>query len=408
MIVFAFGGAYVGGRLVMQACRLCWILAIVFIGPAPARAQQANNIDTGIGKRQCIEAESASLVSCRASTVPGQDGQLGRDADAATNHSDDGQLGFIFTKVCNSGELAGHGRCPDDPALGPGADEWACTVDNLTHIWWEVKPTSGPRRMGLRYTNYSPAYNPLGQYRSATDATGFVDQVNRAGLCGADDWRLGHVAKLQTVVHYGVAGSGARIDQRFMPNTLAEEYWNASKNPSRDDTAWAIDFATGRIDNDGDRGLARPVRLMRGKGAIDATGGALTVSADGTEAISQATGAAATWRRCVEGMAWNGNICAGTAQTFTLVDALAHAAGEAARTGLPWRVPNVKEMNWVVRREYVSPATDTVALPNTPVGDYCTSSPDVTHPEDIWVIDLDIGRVRTAPRSVPCLLRLVR
>jgi Protein of unknown function (DUF1566) len=392
----------------MQTAVQWSILALIGIAHTSVWGQQANNVDTGIGKGQCIEAESTLLVACRTSAVRGQDGQLGRDADPATNRGDDGQLGFSFTKVCNSGELAGHGRCPTDPALGPGSNEWACTRDNLTGIWWEVKTTSGPRSMWHRYTNYSAAYDPLGQYRSATDATGFVDQVNRDGLCGASDWSLGHAGRLQTAVHYGIAGSGARMDKRFLPNTLAEPYWDASKNPSRADTAWTIDFSNGGIDNHGDRALTRPVRAVRGKSALGTAAGKLTVSADGTEASSDAPGGVATWRRCVEGMAWNGSTCAGVASTFTMLDALSRAADQAALTGLPWHVPNVKELNWVVRRENVAPATDRVAFPNTPIADYCSSSPDVANPGYTWVIDMEFGRVHTAPRSAACLLRLVR
>jgi Protein of unknown function (DUF1566) len=384
------------------------IIALACTVQAPARAQALSNLDSGIGRRQCIEADSVVLADCRTSTVQGQDGQLGRDTDSATNRGDDGQLGFSFTKVCNSGELAGHGQCPADPALGPGADEWACTRDNLTGIVWEVKTTSGPRSMWHRYTNYSAAYDPLGQYRSATDAGGFVDRVNHDGLCGANDWGLGHAGRLQTALHYGIAGSTARIDKRFMPNTLAEPYWDSSKNPSRADTAWALDFSTGGIDNDGDRGLMRPVRVVRGKSAIGGSAGKLTVSADGTEATSDAPGAAATWRRCVEGMEWNGRTCSGAASRFTMIEALSHAAAEAVLTGLPWHVPNVKELNWVVRRENMAPATDGVAFPDTPIGDYCSSSPDVAHPEHTWVIDMAYGGLHTAPRSAVCLLRLVR
>jgi hypothetical protein len=392
----------------MQTAVQWSILALIGIAPAPVCGQQANNVDTGIGKNQCIAAGNALLTACRSSSVQGQDGQLGRDADATANRSDDGRLGFSFTKVCNSGELAGHGQCPADPALGPGANEWACTRDNLTGIWWEVKTTSGPRSMWNRYTNYSATYDPRGQYRSATDATGFVDQVNRDGLCGANDWSLGHAGRLQTAVHYGIAGSGARMDKRFLPNTPAEPYWDASKNPSRADTAWAIDLATGGIDNDGNRALTRPVRVVRGKSALGTAGGKLTVSADGTEASSDAPGGVATWRRCVEGMAWNGSSCAGVASTFTMLDALSRAADQASLTGLPWHVPNVKELNWVVRRENVAPATDRVAFPNTPIGNYCSSSPDVANPEHTWVIDMEFGRVHTALRSAGCLLRLVR
>ncbi len=384
------------------------MLALICVVHAPADAQQANNVDTGISRRQCIDAQSVVLVACATSAVQGQDGQLGRDADSATHQGDDGTLGFSFTKVCNSGELAGHGQCPADPALGPGVNEWACTRDNLTGIWWEVKTSSGPRSMWHRYTNYSAAYDPQGQYRTATDATGFVDRVNRDGLCGANDWSLGHAGRLQTAVHYGIAGSSARVDKRFLPNTLAEAYWDASKNPSRIDTAWTIDFSSGGIDNNSDRGLTRPVRVVRGKAALGTAAGKLTVSADGTEAWSDAPGGVSTWRRCVEGMAWNGSTCTGTAGTFTMVDALAQAAAEAGRTGLPWHVPNVKELNWIVRRENTAPATDGVAFPNTPIGDHCSSSPDVVHPENTWMIDMAFGRLHAAPRSAGCLLRLVR
>jgi Protein of unknown function (DUF1566) len=392
----------------MRSTVLCLLLLPICMAMSPAQAQPLSNLDSGIGRHQCIEDHSAVLVPCRTSTVQGQDGQLGRDADAATNRPDDGRLGFSFTKVCNSGELAGQGQCPADPALGPGAGEWACTLDKLTGIWWEVKTTSGPRSMWHRYTNYSAAYDPLGQYRSATDASGFADRVNRDGLCGAQDWSLGHAGRLQTVVDYGIADTGAHIDKRFLPNSLAEPYWDASKNPSRADTAWAIDFSSGRIDNNGDRALARPVRLVRGKPALGGSGGKLTISADGTEASSDAPGAVLNWRRCVEGMAWNGSTCTGSARSFTLLEALSHAAAEAALTGLPWHVPNVKEMNWVVRRENVAPATDRAAFPNTPVGDYCSSSPDVAQPDHIWVVDMRFGRVHTAPRSAVCLLRLAR
>ena len=65
-------------------------------------------------------------------------------------------------------------------------------------------------------------------------------------------------------------------------------------------------------------------------------------------------------------------------------------------------------MNWLIRRENSPPATDKLVFPKTPVGNFCTSTPDVSQPANAWVIDFEFGRVFTVPRAAPCLLRLAR
>ena len=119
-----------------------------------------------------LQATSGNASICDPSHPAGQDCHYGRDKAAA-----DGTLtktggstlnngianGFDYTKVCNSGQLAGQGTCPADPALGAGADDWACTKDNVTGLIWEVKTTSGLRNQNHTYTWFntnSPDGNP--------------------------------------------------------------------------------------------------------------------------------------------------------------------------------------------------------------------------------------------------------
>ncbi|MBP8283259.1 MAG: hypothetical protein KAX46_05010, partial [Chromatiaceae bacterium] len=92
--------------------------------------------DTGLD--WCANASQNNLA-CPVSGFPGQDAESGRDV---THHDDsDGQAGFSFTKIANSGNAL-----PAAAALGSGANDWACTRDNVTGLTWEVKTNDG----GLR------------------------------------------------------------------------------------------------------------------------------------------------------------------------------------------------------------------------------------------------------------------
>lgn len=97
--------------------------------------------DTGM--RKCLNTATNTLSDiCQGANVPpGQDGAYGRDRTTPT--AVDGVLGFSFTKVCQSGELAGVGNCPANPVLGSELNNWGCTKDNVTGLIWEVKMGSG-------------------------------------------------------------------------------------------------------------------------------------------------------------------------------------------------------------------------------------------------------------------------
>jgi hypothetical protein len=134
----------------------------------------------------------------------------------------------------------------------------------------------------------------------------------------------------------------------------------------------------------------------------------LNISADGvTVADSKTT---LTWKRCVEGMNWDGTSCTGTPATFTHDGALQQAASQA---GAGWRLPNVKELSSIVDKTAVNPAIDSVTFPATPASIFWSSSPFVTLPSSAWVVDFGVGVVGGTSNNRnditrPYFVRLVR
>ena len=203
--------------------------------------------DTGVTR--CSDTNFTG-VDCPLSLYPGQDAEAGRDV---THYNDgDGRAGFSFSKIDASGA-----------ELAPGSTQWSCVKDHVTGLIWEVKTDDG----GLRdkdslYTNFSPAYNPNGQYGGAGDASGLVDAVNAQRLCGAGDWRLPTVKELQGIVDYGVGLPGPTIESAFFPNTPGSAFWSSSAHARDAKGGWVVYFDDGRVFDD-ERALGFRVRLVR-------------------------------------------------------------------------------------------------------------------------------------------------
>lgn len=340
--------------------------------------------DTGVKATQCYGAGNNVMIDCtslEATTLnPMQDGMTGRDV-TALDAAEDGKLGFSYSAVLKT--------------VGVEYDKTECVKDNLTGFMWEGKPTTGFRASTNSYTNLGST--------GAADAGGYVNAVNSSNLCGHSDWRLPTLQELQSIVDYGVGEPdfGPRVDVVWFPNTASSAYW-ASSAPST--TAWAINFSIyqGSVFHSFNDNLLK-VRLIRG--AI--LPNAFSISPDGQEVADAKTGL--IWRRCPEGSNYSAGGCT-VANTFTHEAALMHAKAQADGSGLPWRLPNIKELASLVEDGATAfPVINTTVFPSTG-GNFWSSTPYIGgYSPWAWYINFTTGDVtKDAGRSNPMLVRLVR
>lgn len=262
------------------------------------RHQNGTALEKEEGAEVIIPLVGPQLVpGCQqvALTHPGQDGHVGRDAIARTdaiNATDAlgkqgaGEAGFDFTKVSNSGN-----PLPPGAALGVGPDDWACTLDNVTGLLWEVKVDNATHLRHLGWT-YS-WYDSSGTFDGGTpgreddgvcldegrcDIEKFVVDVNAQSLCGADDWRMPMREELRSIMHYGRPAPA--VDPDYFPDlpllmagTFAASFWTGSPYAGDFDIAGQVGVPNGAwtILADGGSGigykpLGLPVRLVRGSG----------------------------------------------------------------------------------------------------------------------------------------------
>jgi hypothetical protein len=131
-----------------------------------------------------------------------------------------------------------------------------------------------------------------------------------------------------------------------------------------------------------------------------------TLSADGLEVTDQKTGL--IWRRCAEGLLWNGSTCTGTALTFTHESALARAKEVSGLTAVAWRLPNIKELASIADKSLSNPAIDATAFPATPANVFWSASPYIGYPAYAWNVYFLNGYVNYYSRTNTYYVRLVR
>jgi len=219
-----------------------------------SQANAAGLNDTGITDCFNDAGVVSSSVAADGGTHPRQDCRYGRDAAAAAGNLPKvggGSKGFDFTKIANNGSAL-----PASATLGSDPNDWACTRDNVTGLIWEVKTTSGLRSMSHSYTWYSS--NSATNGGSAGTVSGgschtvgrcdtekFVADVNSAGLCGANDWRMPDRQELVSIVDYSRPYPGPTLDTTYFPNTHASFFWSASAYADGSDFAWLVHFYYG-------------------------------------------------------------------------------------------------------------------------------------------------------------------
>lgn len=129
--------------------------------------------------------------------------------------------------------------------------------------------------------------------------------------------------------------------------------------------------------------------------------------AAGAEVTDTATGL--IWARCSDGQTWYGSRCAGTAASLSWVDALALARNTAAADGLPWRLPNAKELATLVADDRINPAIDTQFFPDTSRNAYWTSTYTTNASFSAWYVRFQEGTMAFGDVRRPLgAVRLVR
>lgn len=231
--------------------------------------------DTGI--TQCSD-DTTNGLSCPVTDYPNQDAQYGRDFN--NNDDSDGHAGFSFTKLdANGNELLAN------------AAEWSCVKDNVTGLIWEVKQggngtvgDEGLHDADDRYNWYTTdtsndgglagyedndgaigaichGYN-VGDAASYCNTQAFVERVNQAGLCGANDWRLPTRDSLRSIVNHASV-TPAVVDTEYFPQTQNSSYWSSSPFAVSATDAWSVYFGYGN-DKAGYKHHSAHVRLVRG------------------------------------------------------------------------------------------------------------------------------------------------
>jgi hypothetical protein len=342
---------------------------VTLSGSVAAQTQGQLN-DTGI--TFCSDG-AFNVAGCGISTYPRQDAELGRDF--FNNDDKDGHAGFSFSKISATGE-----KLPLD------AIEWACVKDNVTGLLWEVKT----------------AKNSIKTYRFA-DAKKAVKAINTQKLCGKTNWRLPKIQELQGIVNYSVAFPDPNIDQTFFPNSTNTIYWSATPYAKNPNNAWGIYFDDGRVFEQ-DKKTRAAIRLV--SSAQKSVAKKYVISKDGTEVFDMQTGL--TWRRCVEGMTWNGTTCIGYPFGGMLIESLQRAAGEARLTGKAWRLPNIKELASLVDTTQPNLAIDLTVFPETPNDQMWSSSPYALDAFFGWAVHFYYGSSYYTYLEDIAMMRLVK
>lgn len=389
---YRFAGSYTVTLVVTDNRGATVSLASQLTVTPPAAVATGVLNDTGITGSQCYQAGTDTFVICSSAAAIGtvttggtvsllittfapQDGITGRDANTGVNTNIDGALGFSFTKIGANGET-----------LPANSTKWSCVKDNVTGLMWENKnlDTGSLNLVTNKFTNFdgtTPEQLPNGgspnqeQINAPTNSIGFKNAVNSEGLCGATDWRIPESGELLSIFNYnepGVQGLSSTWFSAYSSYSTPNFQFITSSGSNRITNQSYVSYSFGSIVS-ASRATAANLHLVRG--AFRATELPRFQSFQNTVDDNK-TGL--TWRACVEGMVLDGD-CFGTPDQFTHEEALIRAA----QVGNGCRLPNSKELESIVDRQYVNllslggptAAINGVAFPSTPPNSFWTATP---------------------------------
>ena len=150
--------------------------------------------------------------------------------------------------------------------------------------------------------------------------------------------------------------------------------------------------------------LAALALLALAAGAACAQG-RFAVSADGQEVTDTTT--RLTWRRCAQGLRWDGKACSGKLMKFSYAAAKKEAAAQGDGKG--WRIPVRDELVALVdMNQKKQTRIDPLAFPQTPALPFWAERPGSTDNLNAWLVNFSNGKVRGNIGEAKFPLRLVR
>jgi len=393
--------------------------------------------DTGV--TGCGGIDFGNSMECSSELPPGQDALYGRDALAAQgllSKRGAGDAGFDFTKISNAG-----GDLPEDAGYGTGANQWACTRDNVTGLVWEIKsPNFGSDQYyNARYTWYDPESPGSVGYDSAgvetcfdalqgldCNTSNYLQHIQAKRLCGRTDWRMPSIRELSNVTHFSQHHLIKAFPERFLSpaGDFPVIIWASEAYVGSNVSAWTIRTNSGNSNIDLHR-YAEGVMLVAGEAAAPASDAGFCAAGflpstptsrfdlypDGT-ATDQSTGL--MWKRCTEGQTWSGSSCTGSGTRVAWAAALEQAEQSTYAGYSDWRLPNVKELRSIVEECANRPAINTEVFPNASLtqDSYLWSSTTSAYDGDLdggaWYVQFLDGFSSRDGRDFPYAFRLVR
>ncbi|PTN35132.1 DUF1566 domain-containing protein [Desulfonatronum sp. SC1] len=394
--------------------------------------------DTGV--QFCGGTSSGNNNPCIGEEPWGQDAHHGRDAKelaGTLNKVGDGEAGFDFTKISNSGHAL-----PATAQPGNGPSDWACTRDNVTGLMWEVKvdDSTNFRHKDHTYSWYfiqSPDGNAgapgdtttcggtLGSLHCNTE--NYANKVNSVNLCGEMSWRVPTVKELETIVHYG---RNYAIETNYFPNNpspVSSRFWTSTQTADASELAWTLVLGGWQNGQTGSRFRTEKLNLRlvsRGLPSEHATQNNVCVNnlppinpdevyfvkSDGT-IIDTRNGL--MWKRCVEGQEWIGGLCSGLYNKYTWKDSFLAAYSSRYGGHEDWRLPNVKELRSLVEECTYYPSINTRIFPFSLqqldlVSRFWSASPSINNANNSWTVDFLFGSSTSMSRNSLYYLILVR
>ena len=262
-------------------------------------------------------------------------------------------------------------------------------------------------------------------------------------LDGQTDWRLPNLKELQSIVNYGAISPS--IDTTNFLNTSSSNYWSSSTAFNAQISAWNVVYSVG---NSGyySKDNTLSVRCVRGSAglALPDTGDtncydATTTHAcsyseypdqDGDYTINAPSYTAGTYSTTDNntGLIWQknghgssdgytvpsavGNCASGGTYaasycTYSWQDALKYCSNLSMDSQTDWRLPNIKELQSIVKYGVAAPIIDTTNFLRTKSSNYWSSS---TYLNTSYAFDVDFnyGNITYPHKSTISYVRCVR